>query len=422
MPRFIHAADIHLDSPLRGLEDYPGAPVERIRAATRGALTKLVDLCLVERIDFLVIAGDVFDTDGRDFNTALFAAHQLRRLEPAGIPVFLIFGNHDSYQEMSRRAPWPSNVTVFDHKKPETKRLPELQVALHGRSFPKREVADNWVPDYPDSVPDWFNIGVLHTNANGSPNHDSYAPCTVSELVAKGYGYWALGHVHDYQVLNEQPPVVYSGNTQGRHAREVGTKGCVLVTVTGNEVTQLEFRETDVLRWQQLVVPLEADDGCDEMLDRVRAELRQLVAGSAGHFAAVRLEITGRCRAHRALVRDDDRLQAIADLRGLAGEFADELWVEKIRFRTQSPIDVEALRQGQDLVGELLREITAIAADPQRLAELADELKPLAAKVAGDLKDESGGEGLDFQNPDQLAAWLREAETLLVHRLVEAEA
>ncbi len=418
--RFIHAADIHLDSPLRGLDEYPGAPVERVRGATREALKNLVDLCLTERVDFLVIAGDLFDHDWRDFHTPLFAVHQLQRLEREQVPVFLILGNHDSHQGMSRSTPWPRNVHVFDHKKPETKRLDKLNVALHGQSFAKREVTQNLVPDYPAAVPGAFNIGLLHTNANGSPNHDKYAPCSVPELVAKDYDYWALGHVHDFQLLQEHPHVVYSGNLQGRHIRETGPKGCVLVTVSGTEITGFEFRETDVLRWFHETVRLADDDGLDELKHRVREQLRDVVSRSEDRLAAVRLEITGRCRAHRDLVRDDARQQVITDLRSLAGEVGDELWVEKVKFRTRPLMDVAARRLAQDVVGELLREIEAIANDPQRLLALADELKPLATKVAGDVKDQAGGEEIDFQNPEQLAAWLREAETLLINQLVEA--
>jgi DNA repair exonuclease SbcCD nuclease subunit len=247
--RFVHAADIHLDSPLRGLESYPGAPADEIRGATRAALVKLIELCLNERADFLLIAGDLFDLDWRDFHTALFVAQQLRRLESAGIPVFIILGNHDSYQEMSRRTPWPSNVTVFDHKQPESYPIEKLNVVVHGMSFPKREVCENLVPLYPEPVAGCFNIGLLHTNANGSPNHDPYAPCSVQELVSKRYDYWALGHVHDFQILHQHPHVVYAGNPQGRHVRELGAKGIVLVHVSDGEVTELEFRETDVLRW-----------------------------------------------------------------------------------------------------------------------------------------------------------------------------
>lgn len=424
MPRFsfIHAADLHLDSPLRGLEEYPGAPVERLRGATREAIGNLVSLCLEESVAFLVIAGDLFDYDWKDFQTALFVVQQFQRLERAGIPVFLIFGNHDAREDMSRKVPWPKNVEVFDHKRPETKLLAQHGVALHGMSFPKREVTKNLVPDYPAPVAGMFNIGLLHTNANGSRDHDAYAPCSVAELVAKGYDYWALGHVHTFEVLHEQPHVVYSGNIQGRNVRETGAKGCVLVTVEDHEIAKLDFRETDVLRWSREVVTLQENDGSDELLERVRGALRSVVESADGRLAAVRLEIEGRCAAHRSLVRDGDRQQALTDLRALAGDFGDEVWIEKIKFRTQSPLDLAGLRQGQDLVGELLREIDAVAGDGQRLNALTELLKPLSLKVAGELADQTGGEPIDFQDPVLLAGWLREAEAVLLSHLVEEPA
>ncbi len=415
--RFIHAADIHLDSPLRGLETH--LPTDRIRVATRQALTNLVELCLSEQVDFLVIAGDIFDADWKDFQTALFVTRELRKLKRANIPVFLIHGNHDSVEGMSKRTPWPDNVHVFAHKQPETKRLEELRVALHGRSFPKREVLENWVPHYPQPVAGWFNIGLLHTNADGSPNHDSYAPCAVTELAAKGYDYWALGHVHDYAILNQHPHVVYSGNLQGRHVRETGPKGCVLVEVEGNEIRSLEFRTTDVLRWSHEIVELQPDDSRDDVLVRVRERLNDVQAQADGRFAVVRLEITGRSRAHQELVRDSARQQAILDIRSLAGEFNDEIGIEKIKFRTQSPLDLEQLRQRHDHIGELLRLIADVARDPAQLRLLGEELKPLATKVAGDLKDSARGDEIDFTDEALLTAWLRDAETLLVNQLVE---
>jgi hypothetical protein len=333
--------------------------------------------------------------------------------------VFIILGNHDSYQEMTRRTPWPVNVRLFDHKRPETHRLDSLKVAIHGRSFPKREVLENLVPDYPEPLTGYFNIGLLHTNANGSPNHDSYAPCSVLELAAKRYDYWALGHVHDYQVLHSRPHIVYSGNPQGRHARELGAKGAVLVHASADEVLELEFRETDVLRWFHEVVTLQEADGIEALHERVRAQLRAVHAAAAGRFVAVRLEIDGRCSAHRQLVRDEARQQVMTDLRALAGDFGNDMWIEKIKFRTRSPLDVEALRRAPDLIGELLRSIDDLIADPDQLITLAAEFQALATKVAGDLQNSFAGEVIDFRDPRQLIEWARDAERILLDRLVE---
>ena len=420
--RFIHAADIHLDSPLRGLEEYPGAPAERLRIATRQAFDRVVDLCLEERVDFLVVAGDLFDTEVKDFHAALAAAAQLRRLDQAGIPVYLILGNHDSREEMTRHVPWPANVTLFDHKRPHTVRHPTLPVALHGMSYPKREVTENLVPGYPAPVAGCFNIGLLHTNAGGNSQHAAYAPCSVEELVAKGYDYWALGHVHDFAVLHERPHVVYSGNTQGRHARETGPKGCLLVTVDERggrgEVREVEFRETDLVRWFRETIPLQPDHDEDALLDATRNHLREIVSASDGRLAAVRLEFTGRCAVHAQLAKDASRQQLVANLRALASDFGDDVWIEKIKFHTQSPLDLDALRERQDLIGQLLRDIGSLATDPQSLQELP-ETKDLAAKVAAELtQDADGDDSFDLDDPARHVGWLRDAEALLLSHLI----
>ena len=419
--RFIHAADIHLDSPLRGLEAYPGAPAERLRIATRQAFDRVVDLCLEERADFLIVAGDLFDTEVKDFHAALAAATQLRRLDQANIPVYLILGNHDSREEMTRHVPWPANVTLFDHKRPQTVRHPTLPVVLHGMSYPKREVTENLVPGYPVPIAGCFNIGLLHTNAGGNSQHAAYAPCSVEELVAKGYDYWALGHVHDFAILHERPHVVYSGNTQGRHAREAGPKGCLLVTVDelGGEVRDVEFRETDLVRWFRETIPLPPDADEDGLLDVTRNHLREIVAAADGRLAAVRIEFTGRCAVHTQLAKDASRQQLVTNLRALASDFGDNVWIEKIKFHTQSPLDLDALRERQDLIGQLLRDIDSLATDPQTLQSLP-ETKDLAAKVAAELSQDADGEdSFNLDDPLRHVAWLRDAETLLLSHLVQ---
>ena len=418
--KFLHAADVHLDSPLRGLEEYAGAPVERLRLATRRAMDNVVQICLDEQVDFLLIAGDLFDTDVRDFNAALSAAAQLQKLNQAGIPVYLILGNHDSRDEMTRQVPWPGNVTLFDHRRPQTVRHAALPVALHGMSYAKRGVTQNLVPDYPPPVADCFNIGLLHTNAGGNPNHDNYAPCQVEELVAKGYDYWALGHVHDFQVLNLHPHVVYAGNTQGRHAREPGAKGCVLVEVADGQLISLEFRETDVLRWYRETITLEPGDDEEALLQRTASALGRIAQSAAGRLAAVRLRYEGRSAIHECLMQDATRQQMVANIRGRAGDLAGDVWIEKITFQTRSLLDVEALRAGQDLVGQLLRELQATRDDPARLAALAPLLAPLRLKAGAELAAAGDGfEPIDLDDPARVAGWLRQAEELLLCHLVE---
>src|SRR5512139_1526302 len=257
MFRFLHAADTHIDSPLDGLEAYDGAPVDALRGATRRAFENLVALALDERVDFVLLAGDVYDGDWKDFSTGLFFTRQMARLDAAGIPVYLLAGNHDAASVLTRRLSLPPNVQVFSTRTAETKEVPGVPVVVHGRGFPNRAVPENLVPDYPPPVAGRFNAGLLHTSLAGAVGHDTYAPCSLRDLEQKGYDYWALGHVHLPGVLAERPWVVFAGNTQGRHVRETGPRGCRLVTVDDSlDVVSCEHRALDVVRWSLVTVDL----------------------------------------------------------------------------------------------------------------------------------------------------------------------
>ena len=223
--KFIHAADIHLDSPLRGLERYEGAPVDEIRQATRRALENLVSLAVESEVDFVLLVGDLYDGDWRDHNTGLFFAKQMSEFRKAGIKVFLIAGNHDAQNVMTKSLRLPDNVHQLNTSKPETVRLEELGVAIHGQGFRTKAVTKNLAMDYPAAIPHVFNIGLLHTSVTGREGHDNYAPCTPTNLVDLNYDYWALGHVHTRECLSEDPPIHFPGNVQGRHIREAGPKG-----------------------------------------------------------------------------------------------------------------------------------------------------------------------------------------------------
>ncbi|MFT6382943.1 MAG: DNA repair exonuclease SbcCD nuclease subunit, partial [Akkermansiaceae bacterium] len=250
---FIHAADLHLDSPLRGLSRHDDAPVSAIRGATRRALENLVDLALEKEVDFVLIAGDLYDGDLKDFTTALFFNRQMLRLKSAGIPVFAISGNHDAASVITKALSPPENVQFFPVKKPGTFSFPKLPVTIHGQGFANASVQENLAANYPDARPDHFNIGLLHTSLAGSSVHDTYAPCSLADLEKKGYQYWALGHIHQPEVIREDPWIVYPGNIQGRKVNETGPRGCSLVEVNDAlEVTSHTHIPLDVVRWSHL--------------------------------------------------------------------------------------------------------------------------------------------------------------------------
>jgi DNA repair protein SbcD/Mre11 len=199
--KLVHAADLHLDSPLRGLERYPGAPAERMRGATRAALQNLVDLCIRERAGLLVLAGDLYDGDWPDYATGMFFATQMLRLAEANIEVAWIRGNHDAVSVITRHLRLPSHVRELPYGHAATEAYPDLGVAVHGQGFVQREVVDDLAKGYPERIPSLLNVGLLHTALEGRELHGRYAPTTLDVLRSKGYDYWALGHVHTREVV-----------------------------------------------------------------------------------------------------------------------------------------------------------------------------------------------------------------------------
>jgi exonuclease SbcD len=423
--RFVHAADLHIDSPLKGLNRYEGAPVERLRGATRQALRRLVDLATDEQVDFVLIAGDLYDRDWQDFHTGLFVREQMVRLGRQGIRVFIVQGNHDAQGVISRQVPWPDNVKVFSSKKAETVKLPELQVAIHGHSFPDREVPEDLVPGYPDAMPACFNIGMLHTSLTGVEGHDTYAPTTLATLRAKGYDYWALGHVHARQVVSEQPRVVYPGNLQGRHARETGPKGCELVSVQ-NGVIESQFMPLDVVRWHQVEVDLSSARRLDHVPKLVSAALTTAANEAAESLHAVRLTLSGESALH-AMEADQPGTLAAAAQAAAQDITGAEVWIEKIRLNLRSPVDRQQLAQGTDAVAELVRWVDVLADDTEELDRfcrpvLEAVLDNLPQEVKQALAMDAGADDApSLGDLASLRALLTDAESTLLARLGAGE-
>ena len=416
--RFIHAADLHLDSPLRGLARYEGAPVERLRTATRGALEQLIDLALAERVDFVLLAGDIYDGDWQDFHTGLFFREQLVRLDRAGIRVFMIQGNHDAQGVISRQLKLPPNVWVFGSRSAETRRLDDLAVAIHGRSFRQRSEDADLVPSYPDPLPGLFNIGLLHTSLSGRPGHDTYAPTTVATLAAKGYDYWALGHVHCRELVSDDPRILYPGNLQGRHANETGPKGCELVRVEAGRITG-EFIPLDLVRWDWITLDLAGLDGLDAVGATFREALAPRLAGAGDLLHAVRVTLTG-CTGLYAIEAERPGTLEAAIQAAAQDVAAAEVWIEQVRLDLTPPLDRDRIAQRQDAVGELVRLVDALRADPAALCALAQsELGSLLNALPPEVASE---EVPRLERSADLLELLRDAEATVLARLAAAGA
>jgi len=383
--KFIHAADLHLDSPLRGLSQYPGAPVKELRGATRRSLENLVSLAKDEKVAFVLIAGDVYDGDWKDYNTGLFFLNQMSILREAGIQVYLIKGNHDAKSQITRSLTLPSNVHDFSTSHPETKYLPEHAVAIHGQGFQNQSVSEDISSRYPAAIPGCFNIGLLHTSATGRPGHENYAPCTLEGLLSKGYDYWALGHVHHREVISTDPYIVFPGNTQGRHIRETDSKGCTLVEVIDGKITSVEHKPLDVLQWLHCTIDANCSSTVADLIDIVCKHIEHEIADlDELRLVALRIRITGTFGAHREVF--DNPAEFENEIRQALNDFGGgRLWLEKLSIRTRAAIDLEEVVLRDDPMGHLLQFVRAVPQDSELLAELMDDFRDLRLRLPQEL-------------------------------------
>lgn len=390
--RFIHAADIHLDSPMAGLLGRADLPREIIRHATRRAFEAMIRLALDEDVAFLVIAGDLYDGDWKDFSTGQFFNEQMRRF---GRPCFLLRGNHDAQSVVTRALTLPPNVREFSARTCQTHELPEFGVALHGRSFSDRAVPEDLSAGYPARLAGRCNIGVLHTSADDPGEHAVYAPCTPAALALKGYDYWALGHIHARAELSAHPRIVFPGNLQGRHVGETGAKGCSLVTVEDGVVATVEHRAVDVLRW----AVLEVDAGGLDVVSltgRVAEAAARAVAEADGRPILARLVLTGATALHGTLLGDTERWAA--ECQEGAAAAGGRLWVEKVSVRTHLARLAEA-----DRLGPFRNSFDAGLDDPALAARLLADLAELRRKLPVEAR-------ADLDLPEDEAALRRLAE------------
>jgi predicted MPP superfamily phosphohydrolase len=383
---FIHAADIHLDSPLVGLSTYDGAPVELLRNAPRAAFSNLIDEAIREHVDFMVIAGDLYDGAWKDFNTGLFFTREMGRLKRKEIPVFIAHGNHDAESELTKQLTLPDNVTVFSTRKAESKHLKHLGVVLHGQSFRDAKTEENLAVDYPPAVPDCFNIGVLHTAVEGHAAHAPYAPCLLSDLTDKGYDYWALGHVHEHKILNEGPMVAFPGNLQGRHIRETGPRGALLVTVE-NGKPSVERLFVDTVRWHKIEIDAGSAHSLQDVVLLARDRLETLLRENAdGRPLATRVVFTGRSRAHGELFGLERQLRhEIFAAANMLGD--DSLWIEKVILDTKPELDTAAIEARSDAIADLQNILAEAGRAPEIKQRIIDDLMELVRKAPIDLID-----------------------------------
>jgi DNA repair protein SbcD/Mre11 len=406
MFKFLHAADIHLDSPLHGLDRYEGAPVAECRGATRRALENLVQLAIDEQVAFVLIAGDVYDGDWQDYNTGLFFVGQMARLNNAGIEVVLIRGNHDAQNRMTRHLRLPKDTHLFSYESAAKFRPKNCDdVVVHGQSYERWDLTDNLALRYPEAEPGVFNIGLLHTALEGRAYKDKYAPCSIADLKTKKYQYWALGHVHQREVIKSSDTVIaFPGNVQGRDIGEEGEKGCLLVTVDDGCVTAVQHHCLDEVRWKTCRIDAAGARDGFELVDRFRAQLLNEMPAADGRLLALRVELAGACRAHAAVAADWSRW--VNEFRNTATEASDgRVWVERVVARTR--LEVALGDDAEGPLAELNALLDELKTEGSRLQEFDD-------RALGDLRKKLDPELLGELDPRAL---LDQVGYLLINRL-----
>ena len=379
---FIHAADLHLDSQFRGLEQAAlsggGADamvLRRLRDCTFEALEAMVDLCIHRKVDFLLLAGDIYDAADKSLRAQIRFRDQLNRLADAGIPAFVVHGNHDHGAGWRADLRFPDTVHFFSDREVEAR--PYLKngqeiARIYGISYPRQTVLENYAARFhrDKNVP--FAIALLHCNVGGVAGHQNYAPCRLSDLLGSGFDYWALGHVHSRTVLTPAGPwAVYPGCSQGRNPRETGDKGCFLVSVLDTGSVTLEFVPVGPVRWEAIEVSIEGLSGDQELLDRLEVSLLQRREAARKPVIA-RVSLTGRGLLHKNLTRPAYAENLAQELRcRLSVEEENFLCLESIEVATGAEVDLEELAGSDTLLGDLL----ALAGQARQKGELRDELK-----------------------------------------------
>ena len=409
MVRFIHAADIHLDSPLKGLANRHNLPTAKILAATREALVNLVTLAIDEKVDFVLLAGDIYDGDPEDLKANFHFNQQMGRLNQKNIKVVMITGNHDAKSKISKPLSPPKNLTILSAHQPESCEIikeGEVIAIIHGQGFLNQAETRNLASTYPAPVAGKLNIGILHTSLDGREGHANYAPTTTNELINKGYSYWALGHIHTREVVHEKPYIIFPGNIQGRHIRETGAKGCYLVTFNDNSEAQLVFKPLDVFRWEAITVNL---DGIEEESE-FEGKLAEIVESQKLPFNeiphGIRIILTGKTSLHSWLIcsqnRISENIQGIFD-----GISAGNLFLEQLKVKTSNEgtaLKNEAL--AEDALSILDQAINNLKTNPKELETLLKEtpLAKLNREIPGDWKAKDDTTAIQPMN----AAWLKE--------------
>lgn len=375
--RFVHTADIHLDSPLKSLALLNPELADLIGLATRRSFSQIIDLCLEERVDALIIAGDLYDGDQTSMKTARFLAEQLGRLHHSGIRTYIIRGNHDALSKITAQLMMPETVKVFGESAEvvTVERLDrDFAVAIHGMSFAKPHAPESLLRHFAVPVPGAVNLGIMHTSLGGSPGHDLYAPCSIADLRQAGFQYWALGHIHKRSIVEDQScAIVMPGIPQGRDINEDGSKSVSLVTVRDDRSVVVEERKTAVAQFERLQIDASTAVDWEDLVSVSKRQLGELASAVSANQIVARVEVTGTSELAWRARRDIDLLRTELETHG---SLIGNMWVERVKVSSSRPRQAAGNSGALDeLMSIIEREIHDSVDFNAEMAAIADELR-----------------------------------------------
>lgn len=398
--RFVHAADLHLDTPFERVGRFGGEVGAFLRDASLLAFDNLIDFTLEREAAFLLLAGDIYDGAERGLRAQYRFLDGLQRLAEAGVATFICHGNHDPVEEgWSAIADWPEGITVFPSGQPETaevRRDGHLLATVSGISYARREVEDNLARLYARPADSPYAVGLLHCNVGGNAEHAAYSPCTLDDLAAGGMDYWALGHIHARQVLQAKNPVVaYSGNLQGRSFKpsERGEKGALLVEVDGGGKSEISFHALDVARFDGLDVDIAGATDLMALRERIIEAANQAHAGAEGRRLLLRCRLVGRGALHQ----DINRAEALDELLAAAREgLSNTVLLERIESASLPALDLEQIeaRGEADFSASVLAAARELSGDPAALEAFAAEAFGAVPRGLRDILEPPGADEL----------------------------
>ncbi len=294
--RLVHTADLHLGSPFVDVEETDSRIAGELRESMFRAFESTIDLCITEKVDALVVAGDVFDGESRSETAQERFVTELHRLHDAGIQSFVCHGNHDPLEAWSQELVFPASCHRFGEtfeEVPLDPREPE-KGTVAGISYPSSNVSENLAERFPPRTSSGFRIGLLHCNVANDPAHASYSPCGVNDLERKEIDYWALGHIHNRRILSKRSPsIVYPGIPQGRHPGEPGARGVSLVTVEDDGRVEISFRAIDRIRWGRSALDISSIRSMPALVDCIKNSLEKELREADGRSLIYSVKLTG---------------------------------------------------------------------------------------------------------------------------------